>query len=167
MTATYGMKKAPVAELGGTRDEGLNPTSHKKQENTIMTRKCTPAQWAAGKIPQVHSVRVALEDGYADIDLIAPDHIELSARIGDRALVGLVLSADEAERIGEELLAARRRDPEGDWRRDLIGLEVPVSDLASGTVDDLFECSAEAGVAPGIAVTAVKEYVDAIKVVAL
>jgi hypothetical protein len=54
------------------------------------------------------SERIPLDDGHADVDVIAGS-VEITVQLGDRALLGLALSADEADRLGEALRTAAQR----------------------------------------------------------
>lgn len=55
---------------------------------------------------RVHD-RIALDGGHADVDAEG-GHVELTVRIGDRAVLGLALSPAEAERLADALSTASR-----------------------------------------------------------
>lgn len=83
------------------------------------------------------SNRVPLDGGHADID-VPGEHVELTITLGARAVLGLALSADEADRIGAALRAAAHQARIAQAAQiDLEGVD---------TVTDLFRASQTTGI---------------------
>lgn len=85
-------KKTPVAELGGTRDEGLNSPLTKKESTTMIP--------TAGV-----STRLDFDGLSVDVDAI-DEHVEITTGIPGRTTLGLALTPAEARRLAEALLDA-------------------------------------------------------------
>lgn len=83
------------------------------------------------------SQRIALDGGHADVDL-AGENVEVTARIGERGVIGLALTASEAQALGEALLAVSRTA----W--EVQATEVDLSGVH--TVCDLMRRADSAGV---------------------
>lgn len=83
------------------------------------------------------SFRVPLEAGHADVDVIDAA-VEFSVRIGNRAALGLALTAAEAERLADALHVASRAA----WAAQAG--EVDLSGVR--TVQDLSRVSAACGI---------------------
>lgn len=85
--------KAPVAELGGTRDEGLeSPTPQKEQENMNSLSAAIPT-------------RLDLDGLTVDVQPV-DDHIEVTVIAAGRATHGLALDPSEARKLASVLLDA-------------------------------------------------------------
>lgn len=156
-------QKTPVAdELGGNRDEGLmNPTPLKEQEN--MHQSTVPT-------------RLDLEGLVIDVDPSgAPwDHVEVtfSTRWADqepRSTYGIALTAAEARKLASALLDASApafgvapveeiEEHAAIARR--LPVEIPVSDLAAGTVTDIIRFADEHDMRWGDVMQAVETYMS-------
>lgn len=155
-------QKTPVAELGGDRDEGLeNPTTMKEQE--IMTSLSAAVQ-----------TRISL-DQHTVIDVDPRDEnveVTVSSRneFGEtRSTFGIALTAAEARKLASALLDASApafgvapveeiEEHAAIARR--LPVEIPVSDLAAGTVTDIIRFADEHDMRWGDVMQAVETYMD-------
>jgi hypothetical protein len=153
-------QKTPVAVLGGLRDEGLNPTPTKEQN---MHQSTVPT-------------RLDFEGLVIDVDpsAAAIEHVEItfSTRWTDqepRTTYGIALTPTEARKLASALLDAAAPDfgsaPVEEIEEHVavarkVPVEIPVSDLAAGTVTDVFRFATEHDMSPGDVMRAVETYID-------
>jgi len=154
--------KTPVADvLGGDRDEGLNSPTTKK-ESTTMVSAAVPT-------------RIQLDDQMIiDVEPVLENvEITISSRdvFGEaRTTYGIALTPEETRKLTSALLDASApafgSSPITEIEEHVeiarkVPVEIPVSELAAGTVTDLLRFAQDHDMRPSEVMPAVETFIDA------
>lgn len=144
-------EKTPVAELGGDRDEGLESTPNKEQ---IMHQSTVPT-------------RLDLDGLSTDIEP-TDDSVNITFVDPARWIYGINITRADARKFASALLDASAPDfgsaplQELDEHAEIgrrLPVEVPVSDLATGTVTDIFRFAQDHEMSSAAVMRAVEDYI--------
>lgn len=158
-------QKTPAAVLADERGEGLNSPLTKKESTTMVS-----APQHAGHSPAALSTRVDLGGDCADILSVSPDQIDLTFSFRGDYLFGMRLTATEARKIASALLDAAAPDFGTSLLEEIeehvevarkVPVEIPVSELAAGTITDIVRFANDHCMSSGDVMRAVESYIDA------
>lgn len=116
-----------------TTDPARTPAKH---VGKIIGKRAPSPDPSSSPAETVHE-RIPLDGGHADVDAEGK-HVELTIRLGDRAALGLILSAAEADRVADAL----RNASQAAWRVKAADVDLEGVD----TVLDLWRRAQESGV---------------------